>query len=124
MNYHQGGMGEQAVVRVLLPRSVLDFVHARADSENLSMSEVVRRMLEERLEVSRPAPPKPTMVVPVTPTPADETYIPNDQLSCMELLERRYTISQIASIKRISYKQVAAECNKHIDGLAARMGYR
>lgn len=96
-----------------------------AQAEKLSISEMVRRVLDAALP-NAPAEggePEPETVAVVRLPPADPKPEKDPLMiaSPLELFRRGYSGTQIAAIKRIPYAAVMKEIGRGVDGAMTRM---
>lgn len=112
MNYMHGFMGKQARVSVIISETLREAVLREVVADDSTISEVIRQALETYFSIGRPSEPREIVSAP---TIVPEYLRPRETV--LDLVERGYTVTQIAAMKRRPYKDIMAEIGARVDAV-------
>lgn len=116
MNYVSGFMGKQARISLIVSQDLRETILRAVVDDDLTIAEVVRRALEEYFAIGRTSEPREVVSAPVA---VPKRLQPRETV--MDLVERGYTVTQIAAMKRRPYKDIMAEIGSRVDAQVKRL---
>jgi hypothetical protein len=117
MNYVSGFMGKQASVRVIVSQDIREAILREVVDTDTTISEVVRVALEAYFSIGRSSETPDVVSAPVIVP----SYM-RPKETVLDLVERGYTVTQIAAMKRRPYRDIMAEIGDRVDTITERRG--